>query len=153
MPIYDRRCPSCERVTLDHYEPVAAPRVVCDCGADTERVWLAGASAAVHGDEQFIGGRVYENLGHEPVVVHSRSELRRELSARGLQEFVRHAPEAGTDKSRHTTNWATGPTRDQMASVAEMLARVERKPARADEESIDMTGITLHVGPHGQVAQ
>ena len=48
---------------------------------------------------------MFENLGPEPVTLYSRSELRRELKARGLEEMVRHVPVPGTDKSPHTTSW------------------------------------------------
>ena len=51
------------------------------------------------------GGLTLENLGHEKVTVYSRSELRRELKARGLVEMVRHVPVPGSDKSPHTTSW------------------------------------------------
>lgn len=51
------------------------------------------------------GGRTYENLGPEPVTVYSRSELRRELKARGLEEMVRHVPVPGSDRSPHTSSW------------------------------------------------
>jgi hypothetical protein len=53
------------------------------------------------------GGLTLENLGHEPVTVYSRSELKRELQARGLVEFVRHVPVPGSDKSPHTTSWSS----------------------------------------------
>lgn len=66
---------------------------------------ISGTTGAV--DDTFIGGRIYENLGHEPVFIESRSHLRRELKARGLEEFVRHTPVPGTDKSPHTTSWAS----------------------------------------------
>jgi hypothetical protein len=53
------------------------------------------------------GGLTLENLDHEPVTVYSRSELRREMKARGLVEFVRHVPVPGSDKSPHTTSWSS----------------------------------------------
>jgi hypothetical protein len=59
-----------------------------------------GMTAAI--DDTFIGGRIYENLGHEPVFIESRSHLQRELKARGLVEMVRHVP-----GSVHTTSWAS----------------------------------------------
>jgi hypothetical protein len=48
------------------------------------------------------GGRVFENLGHEPVRCDSPADLRRELDARGLEPMVRHV--AG---DQHTRSWAT----------------------------------------------
>jgi hypothetical protein len=48
------------------------------------------------------GGRVFENLGHDPVRCDSPADLRRELTARGLEPMVRHV-----DGSPHTRSWAT----------------------------------------------
>jgi len=64
-----------------------------------------GRTAAVR-DDHWPGGRTFENLGHEPVTVFSRSELKREMQARGLQECVRHVPTPGSDRSPFTENWA-----------------------------------------------
>jgi hypothetical protein len=66
-------------------------------------VWTA--SANIHGDDQFIGGKTFENLGHEPVTVHSRSELKREMDKRGLREAVRHVGTQGSDKNPRTSRW------------------------------------------------
>lgn len=104
MPIRDRVCKECGWVKADNYEPRTTMEVLCPNGHVSEIVYV-GASFAVHGDDQFIGGRVYENLGHEPVVIHSRSQLKRELDARGLREFVRHVGTQDGDRSRHTSRW------------------------------------------------
>jgi hypothetical protein len=48
------------------------------------------------------GGKVFENLGHEPVRCDSPADLKREMDARGLEPFVRHV-----DGSPHTRSWAT----------------------------------------------
>lgn len=53
-------------------------------------------------DATWPGGRVFENLGHEPVRCDSPADLKREMKTRGLVEFVRH-----TDGDRHTRSWAT----------------------------------------------
>lgn len=59
-----------------------------------------------------------ENLGHEPVTVYSRSELKREMDARGLREFVRHVPDSpGGDSSKHTTRWDSTPWPDAAAKA------------------------------------
>ena len=107
MPIYDRRCTVCAWTAVDVIEPVTPPApVVCPDGHATERVWLTGSrSAAVHGDDRFIGGVTFENIGHAPVTVHSRSELKRHLDAEGIKPFVRHVGAPGSDKSKHTTRW------------------------------------------------
>lgn len=52
--------------------------------------------------DDWPGGKVFENLGDSEVTLYSRSELKRELKARGLVEMVRHVP-----GSVHTTSWAS----------------------------------------------
>lgn len=83
-------------------------------------------SQAVIGDDRFIGGMTLENLDHDPVTVYSRSELKREMDARGLQSFVRHMPLKGTDKSPHTTDWSKGSIDPQ--TLANAKALVSRQP-------------------------
>ena len=55
--------------------------------------------------DDFPGGRVFENIDRHPITVYSRSQLKRELDARGLKPMVRHIGENGTDKSKHTQRW------------------------------------------------
>lgn len=52
-------------------------------------------------DVTWPGGRVFENLGHEPVRCDSPADLQRELDKRGLEPFVRHVG------GSHTRSWAT----------------------------------------------
>lgn len=60
---------------------------------------------AMIGDEILGGARMFENLGHEPVYIDSRTTLKRELQARGLRPMVRHVGDKGSDKSKETTRW------------------------------------------------
>lgn len=103
MPRFDQACRACswtgEILVPPHTHP---PCPVC--GGATERVWRA--SARVVGDD-IPGGLTLENVGHEPVTVYSHAERRRLLKERGLEECVRHVPVPGTDKSPHTTSWAS----------------------------------------------
>lgn len=103
MPMRDRRCPECGWSKDDNYEPRTAMDVLCPNGHKTEILFTSNVS--IHGDDQFVGGKTFENLGNRPVTVHSRSELKREMAARGLQPFVRHVGERGSDRSKHTTRW------------------------------------------------
>lgn len=98
---YDQHCPRCGWTAEIYAMPGEHP--LCpECGGTTERIYLGGYH--VVGDE-IPGGQVIENLGHEPVTVYSKSELKREAEKRGLAQFVRHAPVPGTDKSPVTTRW------------------------------------------------
>lgn len=94
-----------------------------------------GASGAQSDD--IPGGRTYENLGPDPVTVYSKSELRRELKARGLVEMVRHVPVPGTDTSPHTTSW-TGVNLEAGRILAERQAQTKASttPHRANPETI-----------------
>lgn len=103
MPIFDRACPSCDWKRADCYELATCDLPCPTCGAATVREWTR--TAVIHGDDKFIGGLTLENLGHTPVTVHSRTELKRAMDARGLRPFVRHVGEHGTDKSRKTSRW------------------------------------------------
>lgn len=85
---------------------------MCDkCGADLavgSWPWCPHERGMFNAQANDIpGGLTLENLGHEPVTVYSRSELKREMQARGLVEFVRHVPVPGSDKSPHTTSWSS----------------------------------------------
>ena len=103
MPIFDRRC-ACGWSRDDCYEPSRHELACPTCGAETERVWTS-RPAAMHGDDAFVGGVTYENMGHEPVTVYSRAERKREMQKRGLTEFARHQPKQGSDKSSFTSRW------------------------------------------------
>jgi hypothetical protein len=61
-----------------------------------------GSGSTAIEDATWPGGRVFENLGHEPVRCDSPADLKREMDARGLMPFVRHVP-----GDRHTRSWAT----------------------------------------------
>jgi len=109
MPFYDRACEACGWTAIDVREPIAATRGCPTCGAATERAYLTGRMAAVI-DDSWPGGKTFENLGHDPVTFYSKSDYRRELKARGLEEKVRHVGLPGSDKSPHTTRWTGTPS-------------------------------------------
>ena len=110
MPMYDRQCKVCEHQLIDCFEPIQVPTVVCpSCGQETERVWLNNKTANVISDD--IPGGVLIKHGlcdpetGEPRRYYSKSEIAAEAKRRGLTQAVRHTPEQGSDKSRHTTRW------------------------------------------------
>jgi hypothetical protein len=137
MPRHSQHCTACEwagDIIVGVGEHPPCPK----CGGATERLWI-GLSASIAGDE-FPGGRTYENLGHDPVTVYSRSELRRELKSRGLEECVRHVPVPGSDKSPNTTSWNV-PCEYTLRQAKALLERVGvvNVPAREERGG---------VGPH-----
>lgn len=75
---------------------------LCPNGHATDKKYTA--RVGIIGDE-FPGGKTFENLGHTPVTVYSRTELKREMAKRGLTEAVRHVGLQGSDKSPHTSRW------------------------------------------------
>lgn len=120
MPHFTQHCTTCDwhgDIWVDPFENPPCPA----CQGVTERLWV-GATADVR-DDTYLGGLTLENLGPHPVTVHSRSELKRELKARGLVEMVRHVPIPGTDRSPHTTSWAAV-SPYQMEQARLMLERV-----------------------------
>ena len=129
MPRFVQHCVTCPWEGVINVAPFHNPPCP-QCGQATERLWTSSASVA--GDE-YPGGKTFENLGHEPVTVYSRSELRRELKTRGLEECVRHVPVPGTDKSPHTTSWDV-PSAYTLEQAKLLLERVGTISVPAKEE-------------------
>ncbi len=96
MPMFDVICETCGWERSDCYE-TSYRKTLCPEGHATVHV-LKPSRVAIQTDEAFIGGRVYENLGDQPVVVYSRQQLKREMDARGLEQKVRHV--GGKETSR-----------------------------------------------------
>lgn len=59
---------------------------------------------SVLGDE-IVGGFTQENFGPTPEVFYSKQAMARRAKELGLEPFVRHIGENGTDKSSKTTRW------------------------------------------------
>ena len=120
MPRHSQHCLACDWAA-DIFVAVGEHPPCPVCGSATERLWV-GRSATVN-DDSWPGGRVFENLGDQPVTLYSRSELRRELKSRGLEEMVRHMPVPGSDRSPHTTNWDV-PSEHGLREAKAILERV-----------------------------
>lgn len=98
-------CPKCGhkvKKLLWDYDPPP----LCICEGTTEMVpecdiYRANAAPGVIGDEcdvtleHVMPGRRFT----------SKSELKREMAARGYENHVTHVPPRGSDKSPHTTRW------------------------------------------------
>src|SRR5262245_50893944 len=105
MPMFDRRCPTCEWTKIDSLEPVKAPQILCPEGHETERVWLASTRGVSVIDDSIPGGQWIENLSNKWQKFYSKSEIARAAKKAGLQPFVRHVGAQGGDRSKHTTRW------------------------------------------------
>lgn len=53
-------------------------------------------------DVTWPGGKVFENLGHDPVRCDSPADLKRELKRRNLEPMVRHV-----DGDQHVGSWSS----------------------------------------------
>ena len=68
-------------------------------------------------------------MGHEPVTYYSKSERRRLMALNGVEEFVRHQPLKGTDKSPFTSDWSKGSMDPQTLENARLLVERQGGPA------------------------
>lgn len=107
MPFYDKSCRSCGAVTIDVLEAVYAAPALCQCGGETERVWL-GKASSVTPDDIPGGYWVKHGLCNDdgtPRKYYSKSEMRREAARRGLENHVVHIGTQGGDRSKITSRW------------------------------------------------
>ena len=106
MPMYDRRCTGCEKITLDCWEPMTFEAPLCSCGKATARVWIQGSSSSVIGDEcdvQMKHGLC--NPDGSPKRYTSKADMARDAKKAGLTNYVVHKGTKGGDKSSHTSRW------------------------------------------------
>ena len=67
------------------------PTTPCTCGGTRQDMGVVSENAPNVIDDQIEGGpRWFETLGHEPVWIESKSQLRREAEVRGKVPCVRH---------------------------------------------------------------
>lgn len=100
MPRHDHECRGCGKV----FEQVVCwddKLVICSCGQTADRVYRKN-SPSVQDDTLTGGARWMHNLGHDPVWVETKTQLRNEMSARGLVPAERNVYRRD-DK----TAWAT----------------------------------------------
>jgi hypothetical protein len=106
MPMYDRRCNKCEKVSLDCWEPIDTPDMSCECTGTLERVYLPTNRGQVIGDE--IDVTIKHALcwpNGEPRRFRSRTELKKAEQAAGYTNYVVHQGTKHGDRSKHTTKW------------------------------------------------
>ena len=104
MPIYDLECPACGLIQRDQLLRREDHPPCPQDGTLMRYRWDVFPGVI---DDQLPGGPQWiENLGHRPVYVETKSQLRDEAAARGLQPFVRHTPpDPGSDKAKETSRW------------------------------------------------
>jgi hypothetical protein len=90
------------------------------------------AHAGRGADVTWPGGKVFENLANEPVTFYSPREKAQYLKRTNQEEFVRHMPVPGSDKSPHTTKWAAM-SAETLAGAKEMLERVGKSSSTAEQ--------------------
>jgi hypothetical protein len=101
----DLQCAECRDVRFDALVPRGGPFPACaTCGGIMARAWLSAPH--VHPDD-IPGGVWIEhglcNADGSPRKYYSKSDMRREAKARGLENVVEHKPDNySTDKSAHT---------------------------------------------------
>jgi hypothetical protein len=111
--------------------------VTCsDCGKDYGiGDWYQCPHEPIHAgrgaDVTWPGGRTFENLSDQPMTFYSPTEKAQYLKANRIEEFVRHVPVPGSDKSPHTVKWAAM-SAETLAGAAEMLARVGKSSRVAE---------------------
>lgn len=147
---HNQHCLSCDwqdEICVEWFVHPPCPK----CGGATERLWSAPRGGHFVIGDEFVGGRVYHNLGHEPVRIQSRSELRAVLRARGLQEYVTHAGGVEGDRSPHTTRWASVDLEaakvlaERQATTRAPLASADQDPGAPSAETMRLAKIAWEI--------
>lgn len=123
------------------------PEPVCPtCGGSLDESYgQGGKSATVIGDEMDL--MVPHGVCHDdgsPKRFTSKSALRAELKAAGLEPFVRHMPPKGSDKSKFTTRWGEPPS---------VLTPEDEERRIANWHAFAATTARRDTGTNGSVAQ
>ena len=99
MPTFDSICTRCGYeetiVVVGGTHPNCAR-----CQGPTEYVWRS-YPAQIQTNEAFIGGLTIENLGHEPVTVYSRDELKAAMLRAGAEQQIHYVP-----GDHYLTDWS-----------------------------------------------
>lgn len=105
------------------------------CGGTMVRIWSTTAQAI--GDE--IDVVIKHGLCNEdgtPKRYRSREALEKAARDRGWTNYVEHKPAPGTDKSKHTINWAAGLPSGVDGRPMSMLSPDEQEARRREWEAL-----------------
>lgn len=134
MPRYDHRCTSCG-ANWEERVPSATHPTCLLCGGNTEYLWRSrGESHGIQTDESFIGGKVIENLGDQPVTVYSRQELAQAMHKAGVTQKVKWVP-----GDKYLTNWAMSIDPYTLASAKALVERCGSVASPPAEPSLRVT--------------
>ncbi len=141
MPFYDVTCEQghveCDVLAkVEEYPPCA------QCGAPTSRLWTTRAGRGA--DVTWPGGKTFENLADQPQTFYSKSDYTKYLKANNIEEFVRHVPVPGSDKSPHTVSWAAV-SQSTLDGAKAMLERVGAAHGRDPEPQTWIESMTVTV--------
>lgn len=108
MPMFDRRCDTCEKVLIDCLEKADIQDLTCKCGGTQKRVWLQSAPCVIQDSIEggiWIRHGLCDEVTGEPKKYYSKTEIRAEEKRRNYSNIVTHVTPPGSDKSPHTTRW------------------------------------------------
>ena len=120
-------------------------RATCSkCGTEyaiSEWPWCPhGKPSQIVIPDDIPGGETVENMGHEPVTYYSKSERRRLMKEHGVEEFVRHQPTKGSDKSPYTVSWDKGSIDAQtLQNAADLLDPARRRRSSGADPALPFT--------------
>lgn len=139
MPTFDFRCTICGKIWEQFlYKYNQLPNC---CNQKAEKIWVQHSPAVIQ--DSIIGGQWIENLGHVPIRVDSKKQLQQEYKNRGLINYVKHVGVPGTDKSPHTSNWASI-GKDTLEQTKQLLeAHAERNRPSTTKQKDPSVQITI----------
>ena len=104
MPVFDRKCTTCDWLTDFALEPVTDPHPPCpDCGGETER-YMAGHGPMVIPDT-YATPVVDSVMTNKRQIHYSRSERKARMKNNRLREFERWTSGNESDKSCLMPRW------------------------------------------------
>ena len=101
MPLFDLRCRRCG-IIGEQFVRLGIPSPCRACGGATDKIWTRPPAMI---RDSIRGGVVVENLTPHPKRFYSKTEIRDEMRARGVESRVKHVGLPGSDRSPHTTRW------------------------------------------------